>query len=60
MSIPEAVDLRNALILRTANGILDPVESADFRPKAACVVFFLSARRHGDLTKHLLSVLRYG
>jgi hypothetical protein len=25
------------------------------------VVFFLSARRpHGDLTKHLLSVLRYG
>ena len=35
MSIPEAVDLRNALILRTANGALDRLELADFRPKAA-------------------------
>ena len=60
MSIPEAIYLRNALISRTSNGALDRLESADFRLKVACVVFPLSARRrHGDLTKHLLSVLSH-
>jgi hypothetical protein len=39
MSIPEAVDLRNALISETSNGAFDRLELADFRLKVACVIF---------------------